>query len=425
MMFDRLPYGYADQPSVAGAPLHNQCTVHNQCTIHRQAARHQTTPQTDPAGNPQTVKGRHVKLQRHGILAGLALTATLALASCGTDTTPGTGGNGPARAISCASGSLRAEGSTAQVNAVNQWIKDYQTACSGATIDYGSTGSGAGQQAFIAGTADFAGSDSALSAADQPKANARCKTGAAIHLPMVVGPIAVVYNVIGVTDLRLRPATLAKIFAGTATTWNDAAIAADNPGATLPSTRILTIHRSDSSGTTDNFTSYLSAAAAGSWTFGHDKTWKAPGGRVERGNDGVTASLTKTDGAIAYVEWSFAQANNLNISKIGNANGEFVTLTGDAAGKTIAGAAVKGASTNDLLLSIDYNTTAAGAYPIVLVTYEIVCEKGNPSAALPLIRSFLTYTLSTTGQSAVTKLGYAPLPETLQAKVARTVSTLS
>jgi phosphate transport system substrate-binding protein len=370
-----------------------------------------------------------VKLQRHGILACLAVTATLALAACGSDnpTSNGAGGasSGPSSAISCADGSIKAQGSTAQGNAMTAWIKAYQTACNGATIDYTSNGSGAGQQAFIAGTADFAGSDSPLATADQPKADARCKSGAAIHLPMVVGPIAVVYNVSGVSSLQLKPATIAKIFSGKVTTWNDPAIASDNQGASLPATKILPIHRSDSSGTTDNFTKYLSVAASADWTYGHDKTWKAPGGDAEKGNDGVAAAMGKTDGSIGYVEWSFAQANSLKMSKIGNAAGEFVELTGDAAGKTIASAKVGGASGNDMQLTIDYNTTASGAYPIVLVTYEIVCEKGTPSASLKLVKSFLTYTASADGQTAATKVGYAPLPDTVRTKVASTISSLS
>src|SRR5690242_7635557 len=236
-------------------------------------------------------KGKLVKLQRHGIMVGLALTATFALAACGSDNNsnpPASGGTGAASAapsFACATGTLNAQGSTAQQNAINQWIKDYQTGCSGANIVYQGTGSGAGQQAFIAGTADFAGSDSPLAAADQPKADAHCKTGPAIHLPMVVGPIAVVYNVQGLTSLQLKPATIAKIFAGKVTTWNDPAIAADNPGATLPATKIATIHRSDSSGTTDNFTKFLAKTAAADWTFGNDKNWKAPGGEGDKGSD--------------------------------------------------------------------------------------------------------------------------------------------
>jgi phosphate transport system substrate-binding protein len=369
-----------------------------------------------------------VKLQRYCVLAGLTLTATLALAACGSDnnsspSTPSSGGS--SAAISCASGSLNAQGSSAQANAVNQWIKDFQSACSGANIAYQPTGSGAGQQAFIAGTADFAGSDSPLAAADQPKADARCKAGPAIHVPMVVGPIAVAYNISGVSSLQLKPATVAKIFSGKVTTWNDPVIAADNPGASLPSTKIFTIHRSDSSGTTDNFTKYLGAASGSDWTFGHDKTWKAPGGEADKGSDGVSAALAKNDGSIGYVEWSFAQANSLKTAKIGNGAGEYVDLTAEAAGKTIADAKVGGASPTDQVLTINYNTTASGAYPIVLVTYEIVCEKGTPSAALPLVKAFLTYTSSATGQGAVVKLGYAPLPETVRSKVASTVSSLS
>jgi phosphate transport system substrate-binding protein len=369
-----------------------------------------------------------VKFQRHGILAGLTLTATLALAACGTDSnSPSPNGSSGSSSgnIACATGALKAQGSTAQANAMNTWTKNYQTACSGANIGYQGTGSSAGKQAFIQGTADFAGSDSPLSAADQPKADARCKSGAAVHVPMVVGPIAVAYNISGVTSLQLKPATIAKIFSGKVTTWNDPAIAADNPGATLPSTKILAVHRSDGSGTTDNFTKFLAKTATADWTFGNDSAWKAPGGSAEKGSDGVSASVKKNDGAIGYVEWSFAKANNLGVAKIGNGAGEFAELTGEAAGKTIASATVKGSSANDLTLTIDYNATTAGAYPIVLVTYEIVCEKGNSTDFLPILKSFLTYAASKDGQSAVIALGYAPLPEKVRTKVATLVGTLS
>jgi phosphate transport system substrate-binding protein len=370
-----------------------------------------------------------VKLQRHGILAGLALTATLALAACGTDNnstpTAGSSGGASAAAIACATGSLTAQGSTAQGNAMTQWIKNFQTACSGASINYQGTGSGAGQTAFIGGTADFAGSDSPLSATDQPKGDARCKTGPAIHIPMTVGPIAVAYKLSGVSNLQLKPATLAKIFAGTITTWNDPAIAADNPGVTLPSTKILTVHRSDSSGTTDNFTKYLAAAAASDWTFGHDKVWKAPGGSAQKGSDGVGASLAKDEGSIGYIEWSYAQVNNLPVAKIYNGAGEYAALTNDAVGKTVASAKSSGASDKDMQLTIDYNTTAPGAYPIVLVTYEIACSTGNDAAKLALLKAFLGYTASAAGQNAVTSVGYAPLPEEVRTKVATTVAGLS
>ncbi len=367
-----------------------------------------------------------MKLKRHGFLAGIAITATLALSACGSDNVEpgsGTGGSASAKA-DCATGSLTAQGSTAQKNAMDEWIKAYQQQCSGAQINYQGTGSGAGIQAFIGGTADFAGSDSVLKDGDETtKANDRCKTGPAIHLPMVVGPIAVVHNVEGVKDLQLKPATLAKIFAGAVKTWDDAAIKADNPNAKLPAAPILSVHRSDSSGTTDNFTDYLTKTAAADWTFGKDKVWKAPGGQAEKGSDGVAAAVKKAAGSIGYVEWSFAEVNGLNVAKVQNGNGEFVGLSAESASKGVAGAKAAGTG-DDQKLKIDYTTKEPGAYPIVLVAYEIVCSKGTDPAKLPLLKSFLTYTASKDGQAKLAKLGYAPLPEELRGKVETAVKNM-
>jgi phosphate transport system substrate-binding protein len=365
-----------------------------------------------------------VKLQRLGILAGIALTATVALAACGTDNNSGKTTT-TAAAGNCPSGTLNASGSTAQANAIAQWTKDYNAQCPKVTINYGGGGSGAGQAAFIQGTVDFAGSDSALSADQQPQGDARCKTGPAIHLPMVVGPIAVVYNVGGLTNLQFKASTLAGIFGGKITKWSDPAIAADNPGVKFPDTAITSVHRAESSGTTDNFTKYLTNATGSGWTFDHDKVWKAPGGDAETGSDGISAQIKKTDGSIGYTEWSFALVNSLNMAKIQNGAGEWSALTGDGAGKTIASATVKGASADDQQMTIDYNTTTPGAYPIVLVTYELVCEKGNTPAQLPLIKGFLTYTSSAAAQSSLGSIGYAPLPETVRTKVATLVAGLS
>jgi phosphate transport system substrate-binding protein len=367
-----------------------------------------------------------VKLQRLGILAGIALSATVALAACGSDNNSSSASptSSSSVATGCASGTVNAQGSTAQQNAIAAWVKAYQTKCPGATINYTANGSGAGQAAFIAGTADFAGSDSALTSDQQPQANTRCASGPAIHLPMVVGPIAVVFNLSGITSLQFKPATLAGIFSNKITTWNDPAIAADNPGVKLPSTKITTVHRSDASGTTDNFTHYLSVAAGPAWTYAHGKPWVAPGGDAENGSAGVSTEIQKTDGSIGYVEWSFVTLNSLNMAKIYNGAGEWSTLSAQSAGATIAGAQVTGTG-DDMQMSINYATTTPGAYPIVLVTYEIVCDKGTPTASLPLVKSFLTYTSSTDGQNALTAVGSAPLPETIRAKVASIVANLS
>jgi phosphate transport system substrate-binding protein len=346
--------------------------------------------------------------------ARLALLAVVAVAGCST------AAPAPAPAtISCAAGSIAAEGSSAQVNAVNTWIRDYQVSCPSATVAYDRVGSGAGLRDFIAGTGDFAGSDSALTAADQPAANARCKTGSAIHLPMTVGPVALAYTVAGVSDLRLRPATIAKIFTGAITRWDDPAVKADNPQAVLPSTAIRPVHRADSSGTTDNFTRFLASTAPADWSLGSSSTWPAPGGIAAKGSNRVSAAIAQTDGAIGYVEWSYAEFHNLSTARVGNGAGEFVALTAAAAAKTVASATAAGKG-GDLQLTIDYGTKAAGAYPIVLVTYEVVCSSGSK----PLVKSFLAYTSSTAGQAAASRLGYAPLPEELRVKVASAVSRL-
>jgi phosphate transport system substrate-binding protein len=364
-----------------------------------------------------------VKLQRPGYVAGIALTATLALTACGSDNVAPSAG-GSAAPGDCASATLNAQGSSAQKNAMAEWIKSYQSQCSGTKINYEPSGSGAGIQAFIAGTADFAGSDSALKPEEQPQADAKCAGGTAIHLPMVIGPIAVVYNVKGVDSLQLKPATLAKIFAGKITKWNDPAIAADNAGAKLPATTIQSVHRSDESGTTDNFTKFLSKTAEADWTLGNAKAWKAPGGTGAKGSDGVAGAVKGADGAIAYVELSFAENSDLKMAKIGNGAGEFVELTGAAAGKTIESAKVTGAG-NDLKLDIDYNTTAPGAYPLVLVTYEIACSKGSPADKVPAIKGFLKYTASSAGQATLADLGYAPLPEAVRTKVEASAAAIS
>ncbi|MET8911043.1 phosphate ABC transporter substrate-binding protein PstS [Micromonospora sp. NPDC004551] len=366
-----------------------------------------------------------MKLQRHGAIACLALTAVLGLSACGSDNNEptGTSASGSA-AADCATGTLNAQGSSAQKNAMAEWIKAYQQKCSGTTINYEPSGSGAGIQAFIAGTADFAGSDSALKEDEQPKADAKCAGGQALNLPMVIGPVAVVYNVSGADNLQFSPATLAKIFAGKVTKWDDPAIKADNPDAKLPSAAIQAVHRSDESGTTDNFTKYLSKTAESDWTFENSKAWKAPGGVGAAKSDGVASKVKGTEGTISYVEWSYAENSGLKMAKIKNGNGEFVELTGESAGKTIAGAKFEGQG-NDLKMSIDYNTKEAGAYPIVLATYEIVCSKGLAADKLPLVKGLLSHAASAEGQQELVELGYAPLPETVRTKVETAVKSLS
>ena len=365
-------------------------------------------------------------LPRTGV-AGLALAAAT-LTACGSDgpaAAPGqAGATGSSGSIACAQGSLTAAGSSAQKNAVDEWIKAYQEACSGATVNYQPSGSGAGIEAFVSRTVDFAGSDSALKDDEVQAAQQRCGSGSALNLPMVIGPVAVAYKLEGVSDLVLDAPTIAKIFSGEVTTWNDPAIAALNPGKQLPATRIQAFHRSDESGTTDNFQKYLSAAAGKDWSYGEGKKFAAPGGQSAAKSDGVTQAVASTDGAITYVEQSFAENAELGIAQISTGAGAPVRLTAESAAKAVEAAEVVGEG-NDAELELDYATKTEGAYPIVLVTYEIVCEKGNAPDKLPLIKSFLTYTSSEEGQRELEDLGYAPLPSSIRTKVAAAVAALA
>lgn len=374
-----------------------------------------------------------MKFQRFGGLSVVALAGALALTACGTDNNStvtasrsSDSGPAPASVSNCATGTFNAEGSSAQANAMAAWVKAYQAACSGVTINYNPTGSGAGVTAFLGGKEPFVGSDSALKADEKPKADARCKTGSAIDLPMVVGPIAVAYNLDGVDNLQLSATTVAKIFSGKVTTWDDPAIRQDNPAVELPSTPIQAVHRSDASGTTDNFTRWLGAAAKADWSYGNDKQWKAPGGQGAAKSSGVADAISSSTGTIGYVEYSYVQSAGLKAAKIANDGKNFVELTPENASKAVERAKpAGGTSGHDLALSLDYATTAPDAYPIVLVTYEITCEKGLAPSDAALVKSFLGYTAGAGQQLLTPDLGYAPLPKSLQAKVTAAVAAIS
>ena len=335
------------------------------------------------------------------------------------------GATAAAGEISCVDGAIQASGSSAQANAITDWVNAYQTACPGATIDYQPVGSGAGVQAFISGQISFAGTDSAVSGDDLSKASAICENGGAgINIPMVGGAIAVAYNLEGVDGLVLNSDTVAGIFANKITKWNDPAIAATNPGAALPDATIAQFHRSDSSGTTDNFTSYLTATAPDTWTFGSGKDWTAPGGQGSKGSDQVIASVNQTPNSIGYVELSYVlDASGAKAASIDNGGGA-VEATSETAAKTIAAAEITGTG-DDLTLKIDYTTAEPGAYPIVLVTYEFTCQTGLPSAKNPaLVQAFLNYGASDAGQANLTATGYVPITGDLLTKVRAAITSI-
>lgn len=370
-----------------------------------------------------------MKLQRknrlRAIAAGaLAVSGALALTACGSDDNSKDGGDKSQASsnIKCdGKGNLLASGSSAQKNAMDLWVRNYTAACSGTQINYKATGSSAGIEEFLQGKTAFAGSDSALKDDEIANSAEVCKDSKALSIPMLGGPIAIGYNLPGVDKLVLDAETLAKIFDSKIKKWDDPAIAKLNKGVKLPSLNIQAYHRSDGSGTTDNFTKYLKAVAPDAWPYEPSKTWEAEGGQSADGSSGVSAQVDQVKGAISYFEISYVK-DGMKTVDLATGAAQPVPATIDNASKAIAEAKIVGKE-KDLALELAYGTKAENAYPITLVTYEIACEKGNKS--LDATKSFLTYLASEEGQGALKERGYAPLPPQIATKVRETVSSLS
>ncbi|WP_328413078.1 phosphate ABC transporter substrate-binding protein PstS [Streptomyces violaceus] len=374
-----------------------------------------------------------MKLQRMNrralALGALAVSGALALTACGSDDTGTSSGGSSAAAkpgsIKCddAQGQLLADGSSAQKNAIDAWVKQFTAACQGTQINYKGGGSGAGVTAFTQGQVAFAGSDSALKPDEVTASKKTCSGGQGIDLPMVGGPIAVGVNVNGIDSLVLDASTLAKIFNNEITNWNDPAIAKLNPEAKLPDLKIQAFHRSDDSGTTDNFTKYLMATAKKDWPYDGGKTWQAKGGQSASGSSGVAQQVKQTNGAIGYFELSYAK-DGLTTVDLDTGAAQPVKATVENATKAISEAKVVGTG-KDLALELNYGTKAESAYPMVLVTYEIVCDKGNKAETLPATKAFLRYIASEEGQKILAEADYAPIPADIISQVRTTIEGLS
>ncbi|MEV0375294.1 phosphate ABC transporter substrate-binding protein PstS [Streptomyces sp. NPDC050636] len=381
-----------------------------------------------------------MKRQRKSGLRTLAagsavVSGALVLTACGSDNDSSPSG-GPSKTtatatagaggIACGkSATVQASGSTAQEYAMQSWIKSYVRACPGTRINYEGTGSGTGQTEFLQGKTAFAGSDSPLSADQITQSKSVCTDGGhAVHLPMVGGPISVAYNLPGVSRLILDAPTLAHIFNSQITKWNDPAIAKLNPGTKLPATPIQATHRSDSSGTTDNFTSYLSDAAPSAWPYSHSKEWKAKGSPSAKKSAGLADQVKQTKGSIGYVELSYAIARRIPTVAIATGASSPVDANVLTSSKAISESKVTGTG-NDLVLKLNYATKAPSSYPINAVTYEIVCDKGNKPATWPATKAFLTYMASKKGQEDLSFQGYATLPADVVNKVRSHINNLS
>ncbi|MGI8576755.1 MAG: phosphate ABC transporter substrate-binding protein PstS [Nocardioidaceae bacterium] len=359
---------------------------------------------------------------RHAALMGTAsLTVAFSLAACGAanENTVSTGASGS----NALSGDLNGAGSTAQEAAMQAWKAGFQSANPDVTVNYDAIGSGGGREQFLAGSVQFAGSDAYLTSDELASAKKTCG-GNPIEVPVYVSPIAIVYNLPGVSGLKLRPQTLAAIFAGKITTWNDNAIAADNPGVKLPTATITPVHRSDESGTTENFTDYLSQTAGTTWTAGAVQTWPIKGGEASDGTSGVISSVTNGAGTIGYADAS--QAGGLSKALIG-VGSHYVAPTASAASAVLdESSPVQGRASTDLAIAVNRTTAKTGVYPIVLVSYQLSCSTYASQATVDLVKGFESYVISQAGQAAAAKqAGSAPITASIRAKAQTAIDSIS
>ncbi|WGD38112.1 phosphate ABC transporter substrate-binding protein PstS [Lysinibacter sp. HNR] len=357
-----------------------------------------------------------------GVSLAIAVTTALSLTACATNE-----GGDSSDSSSSLSGTIAGIGASSQGSAQEAWIASFQTAHPSVTINYSPDGSGAGRKAFAAGGAAYAGSDSALSDEELAGTFGSCKPDTLpLNLPVYISPIAVIYNVEGVDNLNLNAATLAMIFKGDITMWNDPAIVALNPNATLPSANITRVNRSDDSGTTKNFSDYLFQNVPEIWSEKPSDSFPYPGGEAAKGTSGVADAVANGVNTIGYADASAAAARNLSVAKL-QVGDEFVAYSPEAAAAVVdASPLINGRGDNDLAIELDRTSTEPGTYPLVLVSYIIACQEYTNSSHGEIVRDYLEFVVSEEGQKeAAQKAGSAPLSGSLSEKIRSVVASIS
>ena len=354
--------------------------------------------------------------------AAVALAISLSACSAGNEKSSSSSSSSKSGGASL-SGTLNGAGSSAQQAAQEAWKAGFQTSNSGVTVNYDPSGSGAGVEQFLAGAVPFAGSDAYLDNGQVSQSKKACNGATALEVPVYISPIAVIYNLPGVSKLQLSPATLAKIMSGKITTWNDPAIKAENSGVSLPSTKITPVHRSDDSGTTNNFTDYLHQTAPSDWSSPAGETWPFKSGEGANGTSGVVAAVKNGKGTIGYADAS--QAGGLGKASIKVGSGYVAPSASAAAKAADVSKPVSGRPSNDMALNVNRTTTQSGAYPLVLLSYAIACPSYKSKKDADLVKGYLGYVVSSGGQSAAGKTaGSAPLPSSLSSKATNVVNQI-
>lgn len=364
-----------------------------------------------------------MNFKRLGTIGAIAIAGTILLSSCAAN--EGTAPTESGAPVSDLSGTIDGSGASSQGSAQEAWIAAFQTANPDVTINYDPAGSGAGRAAFIAGGVAFAGTDSSLKKEEIDGGFAACTPDTDyIQVPSYISPIAVIFNVEGVKDLNLDAATLAGIFKGTITSWDDPAIVALNKDAKLPSAPITAVHRSDDSGTTKNFTDYLNKVAPTVWDAPAADPFPYTTGEAAQGTSGVVDAVTNGTNTIGYADASKAGKLGVVAVKVGD---KFVKPTAEAAAAVVAESPAGDTNngTTDLSIKIDRLTTDPTHYPVVLVSYLVTCTEFVDAEAAPIVKAYLQYVTGAEGQAeAASAAGSAPLSEELSAKVATALDAI-
>ena len=372
---------------------------------------------------------KNILIRSIAALSGIVMLASVA--ACGDNTAATTDNSSSSDSTSKStpiSGNFSGAGASSQQAAVEAWIAGFQGTNPEAKIAYNPSGSGAGVQTFLTGATAWAGSDKALADDEVEQSKSVCTEGTAFDVPVYISPIAVVFNLKGVSDagkhINMDAATIAKIFDGKITKWNDPAIADQNKDLKLPDTAITVVHRSDKSGTTQNFVSYFKDVTPDNWTYDLSENWPNEVGQGAKGTSGVISTVKQADGTIGYAD--FSQVGDLGTVAI-KVGDKYNEISAEAGSKVIEDSkqddTVKG--DNRIVIKINHATEAEGAYPIVLVSYDIVCPAYKDTKQAEFAKAWLTYVTSDEGQKAAQDAaGTAPLPSSLKSEITKSIEAI-
>lgn len=308
------------------------------------------------------------------------------------------------------------------------WIATLTSVAPDLTVSYEAVGSGGGREQFLSGGVQFAGTDSPLKPEEVTAATDRCYGGDVLELPLYISPIAVVYNLpnLAADNVNMSAETLAKVFSGQITKWNDPEIAGQNEGVELPDLAIIPVNRSDESGTTENFTEYLAAASNGVWEHEASGDWPISGTQSGNGTSGLIDTVNGAEGAIGYADASRAGDLGTVALKVGE---NYVPFSAEAAAKVVdASPRAADATDKRMVVDLDRTTTADGAYPLVLISYSVACSVYETSQEAANVQAFLNYVASAEGQTVAAQAdvaGSAPISDALRTEVTAAIDAIA